>query len=85
MACDIPGAMSDDMVHYTIPFPEKNPKKLIVQADASDIYSNIETTGNYEKIYNYVKINASKTELIISETGCSGDRKGVLNEVKALN
>ena len=26
---DIPGATSDDMVHHTIPFAEKNPKKLL--------------------------------------------------------
>ena len=67
VVCDIPGAMSDDMVHHTIPFPEKNPNKLIVQADTSDFHSNIETIGNYEKIYNYVKTNASKTELIIQK------------------
>ena len=32
-----------------------------------------------------MKANASKTELIFSETCCRGDRKGVINEVKALN
>ena len=42
------------MVHHTIPFAEKNPKKLTVHADTNDIYSNIDTIGNYEKIYNYV-------------------------------
>ena len=25
IVCDIPGATSDDMVHHTIPFAEKNP------------------------------------------------------------
>ena len=82
---DIPGATSDDMVHHTIPFAEKNPKKLIVHAGTNDIYRNIDTIGNYEKIYNYVKANASKTELIFSEICCRGDRKGVMNEVKTLN
>ena len=62
---DIPGATSDDMVHHSLPFAEKNPKKLIVHAGTSYIYSNIlDTIGNYEKIYNYVKTNASITELI---------------------
>ena len=42
------------MVHHTIPFAEKNPKKLTVHADTNDIYNNIDTIGNYEKIYNYV-------------------------------
>ena len=37
------------------------------------------------KIYNYVKANASKKELIFSEICCRGDRKGVMNEVKTLN
>ena len=68
-----------------IPFAEKNPKKLIVNADTNDIYSNIDTNGNYEKIYNYVKANASKTELTFSEICRRGDRKGVMNEVKALD
>ena len=34
---DIPGATSDDIVHHTIPFAEKNPKKLIVLAGTNDI------------------------------------------------
>ena len=63
------------MVHHTIPFAEKNPKKLIDHADTNDIYSNIDTIGNYEKIDNYVKTNASNTELIFSEICCRGDRK----------
>ena len=29
VVCDIPGVTSDDMVDHTIPFAEKNPKKLI--------------------------------------------------------
>ena len=66
----IPTATSDDMVHHTIPFAEKKPKNLIVDAGTNDIYSNIDTIGNYEKIYNYVKTNASKTELIFSEICC---------------
>ena len=82
---DIPGATSDDMAHHTIPFSEKNPKKLIIHATTNDIYRNIDTIGNYEKIYNYVKASASKTELIFSEICCRGDRKGVMNEVKTLN
>ena len=47
---DIPGATSDDMAHHTIPFSEKNPKKLIIHASTNDIYRNIDTIGNYEKI-----------------------------------
>ena len=43
---DIPGATSDDMVHHTIPFAERNPKKLIVHAGTNDIYRNIDTIGN---------------------------------------
>ena len=39
----IPGATSDDMVHHTIPFAEKNPKKLIAHAGTNDIYGNIDT------------------------------------------
>ena len=77
---DIPGATSDDMVHYTIPFAEKNRKKLIVHAGTNDIYSNIDPIGNYEKIYKYVKAYARKTKIC-----CRGDRKGVVNEVKALS
>ena len=73
------------MVHHTIPFAEKNPKKLIVDRDTKDIDRNIDTIGNYEKIHNYVKANASKTKLIFSEICCRGDRKGVMNEVKTLN
>ena len=73
------------MVHHTIPFAEKNPKKLIAHAVTNDIYSNIDTIGNYKNIYKYVKTNASKTELIFSEICCRGDRKEVMNEVKALN
>ena len=73
------------MVHHTSPFAEKNPKKLIVHAVTYDIYSNIETSGNYGKIYNYVEINTGKMELIFSEICCMGDRKGVMNEVKTLN
>ena len=64
---DIPGATSDDMVHHTILFTEKNPKKLIVHACTNDIYRNIDTIGNYEKTYNYVKGNASKTGLIFQK------------------
>ena len=30
VACDIPGATSDNMVHRTISFAEKNPKIFIV-------------------------------------------------------
>ena len=82
---DIPGATSDDMVHHTIPFAEENPKKLTVHAGTNDIYINIDTIGSYEKIYNYVKANANKTELIFSEICCRGHRKGVMNEVKTLN
>ena len=81
----IPVVTTDDMVHHTITFAEKNPNKLIVNAGTNDIYSNIDTIGNYEKIYNYVEANASKTELIFSEICCRGDRKGVMNEMKALN
>ena len=82
---DIPGATSDDMGHHTIPFAEKNPKKLIVRPGTNDIYSNIDTIGNYEKICNYVKTNASETELTFSEICSRRDRKGVMNEVKVLN
>ena len=82
---DIPGATSDDMVHHTIPFAEENPKKITVHAGDNDVYSNIDTIGNCEKIYNYVKANASKTELIFSEICCRGDRKAAMNEVKALS
>ena len=60
---DIPGATSNDMVHPTIPFAEKNLEKLIVHAGTNEIYRNIDTNGNYEKIYNYVRVNASKMEL----------------------
>ena len=81
----IPGAMPDAMVHHTISFVEKNPKKLIVVRDTKDIDRNIDTIGNYEKIYNYVKANASKTKLIFIEICCRGDRKGVMDEVKTLN
>ena len=58
---NIPDVTSDDKVHHThtIPFAEKNPKTLIVDPGASDIYKNIDTNGNYEKIYNYGKANAS--------------------------
>ena len=73
------------MAHHTILFAEKNLKKLIVYAGTNGIYRNIDTSGNYEKIYNYVKANASKTELIFSKICCRGDRKGVMNEVKTLN
>ena len=52
VVCDIPGATSDDMVHLTIPFAEKNPEKLIFYACTNDIYRNMNTIGNYEKIYN---------------------------------
>ena len=79
---DIPGATSDDMGHHTIPFAEKNPKKLIVRPGTNDIYSNIDTIGNYEKIHYYVKTNANETKLIFSQTCCRGDRKGLMNEVK---
>ena len=82
---DIPGATSDGMAHHTILFAEKNLKKLIVHAGTNDIYRNIDTSGNYEKIYNYVKANASKTELSFSEICCRGDRRGVMNELKTLN
>ena len=58
VVCDIPGATSDDIVHLTIPFAEKNPEKLIVYAGTNDIYRNMNTIGKYEKIYNYVKANA---------------------------
>ena len=76
VVCHIPGATSDDVAHHTITFAEKNPKRLIVHASTNDIYSNIDNTGNYEKIYNHVKTNAtaSKTELIFSEICCRGDR-----------
>ena len=76
VVCHIPGATSDDVAHRTITFAEKNPKRLIVHASTNDIYSNIDNTGNYEKIYNHVKTNAtaSKTELIFSEICCRGDR-----------
>ena len=47
--------------------------------------SNIDTIGNYKKVYNYVKINVSKSELIFSEMCCWGDKKGVMNEKNALN
>ena len=73
------------MVHHTIPFAEENPKKLTVHAGTNDIYINIDTIGSYEKIYNYVKANANKTELIFSEICYRGHRKGVMNEVKTLN
>ena len=73
------------MVNHTILFVEKNPQKLIVHACTNNIYRNIDTIDNYEKIYNYVKANASKTELIFSKICCRGDRKGVMNEVKTLN
>ena len=85
IVCDIPCATSDDMVHHTNIFAKKKPKKLIVHAGTNDIYSNIDTIGNYEKICNYGKANATKTELIFSEICCMGDRKGVMNEVKTLN
>ena len=64
---DISGATSDDMVHHTTPFAKKNLEKLIVHASINDIYTNIDTIGNCEKIYNYVKANASKMKLIFSE------------------
>ena len=75
------------MIWSIIQFPlqKKTPKKLIIHAGTNDIYRNIDTIGNYEKIYNYVKINASKTELIFSENCCRRDRKVVMNEVKTLN
>ena len=38
---DIPGATSDDMVHHTIPFAERNPIKLIAHPGTKDICSNI--------------------------------------------
>ena len=47
----------------TISFAEKNSKKLIAHAATNDIYRNIHIIGNYAKIYNYVKANASKMEL----------------------
>ena len=62
---------------------ENTTKKLIVYAGTTDIYSNIGTIGNYEKIYNYVKTNASKPKLIFPEICCRGDRKRVMNKVKA--
>ena len=55
------------MAHHKISFAEKNPKKLIVHTDTNDIYRNIDTIGNCEKIYNYVKANASKTEFIFQK------------------
>ena len=73
------------MAHHTILFAEKNLKKLIVYAGTNGNYRNIDTSGNYEKIYNYVKANASKTELSFSEICCRGDRRGVMNELKTLN
>ena len=82
---DISGATSDGMANHTILFAEKNLKKLIVHAGTNDIYRNIDTSGNYEKIYNYVKANASKAELSFSEICCRGDRRGVMNELKTLN
>ena len=72
---DIPGATSDDMVHHIIPFAEKNSKKLIVHACTNDIYSDKDTIGNYEKIYNYVKAKVSKTQLIFSEIVAEGIEK----------
>ena len=73
------------MVNHTILFVEKNPQKLIAHACTNDIYRNIDTIGIYKKIYNYVKANASKTELIFSKICCRGDRKGVMNDVKTKN
>ena len=73
------------MIRSITQFADKNPKKLIFHAGTNDVYRNIDTIGNYEKIYNYVKANASKAELIFSENCCRGDRKGVMNEVKTLN
>ena len=70
---DSPGAGSDDMVHHTISFAEK--KKLIIHTGTNNIYSNIDTIENNEEIYNYVKTNASKTELIFSEICCRGGKK----------
>ena len=61
------------MVHHSITFAEKNPKKLIVRAGNNDIYSNTDTIENYDKLYNYVKANARKTELIFSKICCRGD------------
>ena len=82
IVCDIPCATSDDMVHHTNIFAKKKPKKLIVHAGSNDIYSNIDTIGNYVKIHYYVKTNANETKLIFSQTCCRGDRKGLMNEVK---
>ena len=61
---DIPGATSDDMVHHTIPYAEKNPEKITVYAGNNDVYKNTDPIRNCEKINNYVKANASNTELI---------------------
>ena len=58
---------------------------LIAHADTNDTYSNGGTIGNYKKTCNYVKTNASKMELMFSEICCKGDKKGAMNEVKALN
>ena len=86
VVCAIPGATSEDMVHHTIPFAEKNSKNLTVHAGTNDIYSNIDTIGNYEKIYKYLKTNASKMGHIFSEICCREDKKkGIMNKVKALN
>ena len=73
------------MVHQIVPFAKKSPKKLIAHSSTNDIYSDIDTIGNNKKIYYYVKKNASKMELISSEICYGGDRKWVMNEVKALN
>ena len=72
---NIPGATSEDMVHHTVPFAEKNSKNLTIHAGTNDIYSNIDTIGNYEKIYKCVKTNASKTDHIFLEICCRGDIK----------
>ena len=58
--CDIPGAATDDMFHHKISLAEKTHKKRIIHVGTNNIYSNIDTIGNCEKIYNYVK-----TELIL--------------------
>ena len=63
--CDIPGATTDDMFHHKISLAEKTHKKRIIHVGTNNIYSNIDTIGNCQKIYNYVKTNASKTELVL--------------------
>ena len=37
------------MVHQIVPFAKKSPKKLIAHSSTNDIYSDIDTIGNYKK------------------------------------